>query len=398
MIGDFILKTYDENICTQIEKKSGKSSYPISPEIVQTSSFYFPNYEDFIQISDDEKNNFVYTRGTNPTTHLLEKQLAELEHGEKCKVFSSGMGAITATLFTLLKQGDHLLCVNTVYGETMKFAQYMEKFGVECSHIHLDEGESIESYLKDQTRVIYFESPSSQVYELLDLEVITSIAKARNIYTVIDNTWASPLLQHALDYGVDVVIHSCSKYIGGHSDLVAGAVIGSEALVDEIFEYGHQILGAVNSPFNSWLAIRGLRTLPVRMKQFDESIKSVLDGIKEDPRIGKLFHPYLSTGKQKQLAEKYLSGYGSLFSLQLADPDTDKMIQFVNALEVITVGVSWGGFESLALPVFKGSNAEAVQNRGLSLVHVRIFVGLENPESIIADIKQALDLTYGKVS
>lgn len=388
-------KQFDENICTQIEKKTGKSSYPVSPEIVQTSSFYFPNYEDFIAISEDEKNNFVYTRGTNPTTHLLEKQLAELERGEKCKVFSSGMGAITATLFTLLKKGDHLLTVNTIYGEALKFSNYMEKYGVKTTNIHLKEGESLESYIQENTRIIYFESPSSQVYELLDLEKIASIAKEKNIYTVIDNTWASPLLQHALDYGIDLVIHSCSKYIGGHSDLVAGAVIGKEHLVDEIFEYGHQILGAVNSPFNSWLAIRGLRTLPIRIKQANESIQFVLDGIKDDARISRIFHPYLAEGEQKELADKYLTGYGSLFSLQLADPDTDKMIQFVNALKVITVGVSWGGFESLALPVFKGSNAESVLNRGLSLVHVRIYVGLEHPETILNDIKQALDLTYG---
>lgn len=389
------MSKYNEDICAHIDKKRGEASYPVSPEIVQTSSFYFPNYEDFIKISEDEKNNFVYTRGTNPTTHILEKQLAELEHGEKCKVFSSGMGAITATLFSLLKKGDHLLTINTIYGESLKFAKYMEKFGVETSNIHLEENESIEQYIQDNTSVIYFESPSSQVYEMLDIEKIALFAKENNIYTVIDNTWASPLLQHVLDYGIDLVIHSCSKYIGGHSDLVAGAVIGKKDLVDEIFEYGHQILGAVNSPLNSWLAIRGLRTLPIRMKQFDESIKIVLDGIKDDQRISKIFHPYLSVGKQKELSDKYLDGYGSLFSIQLRDTDTDKMIQFVNSLKVITIGVSWGGFESLALPVYKGTNAKSVLDRGLSLVHVRIYVGLENPVTIIEDIKQALDLTYG---
>ncbi|MBP2097533.1 aminotransferase class I/II-fold pyridoxal phosphate-dependent enzyme [Enterococcus rivorum] len=389
-------KKYVENICCEVEKESVKEYHAMAPEIVQTSSFHFPTAEDFIACSDDEKNNYVYTRGTNPTTEILEKKLARLEGGEKCKVFSSGMGAIAATMFTLLEQGDHVIMVNTIYGEALALIKYMEKFGIERTKIDVSSTDEIALEIKKNTKMIYFESPSSQKFELLDLEKIAAMAKKQQIFTVIDSTWASPLFQHPLSYGIDLVIHSCSKYIGGHSDIVAGAVIGSERLVDNIFENGHQSLGATNSPFNSWLAIRGLRTLAVRMNHQHQAIIQVLDHLLKDHRIAKIFHPYCGTVEQKDLADKYLSGYGSLFAIDLVDEDFGKLKNFLNALEVVTIGVSWGGFESLALPAFKGNNLAAIEKRGLSPAHVRLYVGLEEPMSIVEDIQQALDTAYGK--
>lgn len=389
-------KEYVENICCEVEKGTQKQYHPMVPEIVQTSSFYYQNYEDFIAASEDEKNHYVYTRGTNPTTEILEKKLAKLESGEKCKVFSSGMGAIAATMFTLLEKGDNVIMVNTIYGEALALVQYMEKFGLSVTKIDVEKTDEIENYITDETKMIYFESPSSQKFELLDLEKIAAFAKPNNIYTVIDNTWSSPLFQHPLLHGIDLVIHSCSKYVGGHSDIVAGAVIGNEALVDDIFENGHQSLGAVSSPFNSWLAIRGLRTLAVRMKYQNESIIHVLDGLKEDSRIAKIFHPYCGSAEQQELANKYLSGYGSLFAINLVDEDFEKLKVFVNALQVVTIGVSWGGFESLALPSYKGNNLEKVKKRGLSPAHIRMYVGLEDPQSIVEDIQQALTIAYGE--
>lgn len=389
-------KEHVENICCEVEKESVQKYHTMAPEIVQTSSFHFPTVEEFIACADDEKNNYVYTRGTNPTTEILEQKLARLEGGEKCKVFSSGMGAIAATMFTLLEQGDHLVMVNTIYGEALTLVKYMEKFGIELTKIDVSSTTEIAGAIKENTKMIYFESPSSQKFELLDLEKIAAMAKKKQIYTVIDSTWASPLFQHPLFHGIDLVIHSCSKYIGGHSDIVAGAVIGNEVLVDNIFEKGHQSLGATNSPFNSWLAIRGLRTLAVRMQHQNQAIRQVLDSLLEDSRIAKIFHPYCGSAAQKDLADQYLTGYGSLFAIDLADEDFGKLKKFLNALEVVTIGVSWGGFESLALPAFKGNNLAALEKRGLSPAHVRLYVGLEEPMSIIEDIQQALDVAYGK--
>lgn len=385
-----------ENICCEVEKEKATNYIPMSPPIVQTSSFYYDNYEDFILDSNDEKNHFVYTRGSNPTTATLENMLAQLEDGEKCKVFSSGMGAISATLFSLLNQGDHILMVNTIYGEAVSFAKDLNRFGVSVDRVDISFSSEIEKHIKANTKLIYFESPSSQKFELLDLELVTSIAKAKNIYTVIDATWASPIFQQPLHFGVDLVIHSLSKYISGHSDVVGGAVIGQTKIVDLIFEQGHQALGAVNSPFNSWLTIRGLRTLPLRVNKASESIKYLLDHLKDDSRISKIYHPYCGNDYQKGLANKYLSGYGSLFAIDLADTDFEKLKQFVNSLTILSIGVSWGGFESLVLPAYKGNNEKNLNERGLPISHIRMYIGLEEVESVLEDIVHALDSVYGK--
>lgn len=385
----------DANICAAVDKTNDGNYVPMSTPIVQTSSFYFPTYEDFMAVSDDEKNNYVYTRGSNPTTKSLEVKLAELEGGQKCKVFASGMGAIAATMFTLLGQNDHILMANTVYGEAVSLAKYLGKFGVEVDRVDVNDTAEIMAHVKANTKVIYFESPSSQKFEMLDLQQIADFAHAHGIYTVIDGTWASPLFQKPLASGIDIVIHSMSKYIGGHSDIVGGAVIGNQDIVDDIFEHGHQALGAVSSPFNSWLALRGLRTMPVRMAHLSKAIVTLLDGLTTDSRIKKIYHPYVGNAQQRELADTYLTGYGSLFAIDLVDDDFDKLKIFVDALEVMSVGVSWGGFESLVLPAYKGNNLANLQERGLPASHIRMYLGLEDPTSILADIKQALDQAYG---
>ncbi|MCI1892609.1 MAG: aminotransferase class I/II-fold pyridoxal phosphate-dependent enzyme [Schleiferilactobacillus harbinensis] len=385
------------DIVTEVDKEQAEPFVPMAPEIVQTSSFYFATYEQFMADSADEKNHFIYTRGSNPTIRSLEDKLAWLEGGEKCKVFASGMGAISSTLFTLLRAGDHILMVNTIYGEAVSFAKYLAKFGVVLDKIDVGNTDEIEAHITEQTKMIYFESPSSQKFEMLDLEKIAAMAKTKKIYTVIDGTWASPLFQHPLDHGIDIVIHSLSKYIGGHSDLVGGAVIGKTNLVDNIFANGHQALGAVISPFDAWLAIRGIRTLPVRMAYVDKAIRTVLDQLKNDPRIAKIDHPYCGDAEQQRLASKYLSGYGSLFGMDMADEDFDKLKVFVDSLRVVSIGVSWGGFESLALPSYKGNNKENLVARGLPISHIRMYVGLEDPQTIVTDIQQAMDKAYGKI-
>jgi len=387
------MKKTVEDICSEVEKNN-KSYTPMAPELTQTSSFYYDSYEEFIKRSEDEKNNFVYTRGSNPTTSQLEEKLARLEQGEKCKIFSSGMGAIAATLFSLLKSGDHILMINTIYGEAVSLSNYMQKFGIEQERIDVSQTEDITDYIRNNTKMIYFESPSSQKFELLDLEEIARIAEEKDIITAIDATWASPIFQNPLKYGIDLVVHSLSKYIGGHSDIVGGAVIGKDEIVDYIFEKGHQSLGAVISPFNSWLGLRGLRTLPIRMNYLNNSVKKVIDFLSSDPRISKVFHPYCGNSEQQFLTKKYLSGFGSLLAIELKNNDFDKLKQFINTLELISIGVSWGGFESLVLPAYKGNNEVSLKERGLSLSHIRMYVGLENPESIIQDIKNALDLVY----
>lgn len=386
------------NICTHFGEDQIGNYSPVAPPIVQTSTFRFKSYEDFLKICDDEKNSYMYTRGTNPTTELLEKRLAQLEGGERCKVFSSGMAAISATLLSILEQGDHILTLNIVYGQATSFINSLSKYGIEHTNTFVDTKEDIENNIKENTKIIYLESPSSQFMTLLDLEAISEIAKSRNIITVIDNTWSTPICQKPLRHGIDISIHSCSKYIGGNSDVVSGAVISTNEIIEKIFEFGHQNLGATNSPFNSWLLLRGLRTLPMRLKHQEQSVRKVIDFLQQDDRIEVVHHPLCAGSQQQELANKYLTGYTSLLSFVIKEDDFDKLVKFVNSLRLFQIGVSWGGYESLALPAYKGNNDEQLKNRRMSKMHVRLYVGIEDSESLIQDLKQALDSVYEKVT
>ncbi|MBM6930891.1 aminotransferase class I/II-fold pyridoxal phosphate-dependent enzyme [[Clostridium] spiroforme] len=385
-----------DNICLALNNNDEKNYYTISPEIVQTSSFKFKNFKHYLDVNAHGQFAYTYTRGQNPTTSLLEQKMAQLEGGDDAISFASGMGAISGTILSLIKKGDHILIVNTVYGSSVKLISYLSKFGVESTKIDVLETEDIFDYLQDNTKMIYFESPSSQKFELLDLERIAQAAIERNIFTVIDNTWATPLLQQPLKHGIDVVIHSCSKYIGGHSDLVGGVAIAKKPVIQMIRDFSVTYLGATMSPANAWLAIRGLRTLPVRMKHLDQAVRKVIEFLQNDERIEKIYHPLCGSGQQKDLAEKYLSGMGSLLGIVLKDADENKIATFTDCLQHFTLAYSWGGFESLILPVYKGNNEEELKQRGLALGHMRMYIGLEEPELLIKDIAQALDQAYIK--
>ncbi|MEG0367899.1 MAG: aminotransferase class I/II-fold pyridoxal phosphate-dependent enzyme, partial [Coprobacillus sp.] len=206
-----------ENICLEVEHGFEKGYQTISPEIALTSSFQFKDFDHYVRVNSQGEFAYTYTRDGNPTTAILEEKIASLEGGEVGKAFASGMGAISSTILSLVQQGDHIIIVNTVYGSAVKFIQQMSKFGVECTKIDVIDTEEIFKHIQDNTKMIYFESPSSQRFEMLDLEKISQVANEKNIYTMIDNTWSTPLLQNPLHHGIDIVMHSCSKYIGGHS-------------------------------------------------------------------------------------------------------------------------------------------------------------------------------------
>lgn len=307
------------------------------------------------------------------------------------------MGAISAALLTFASQGDHVLMVNAVYGASANLIRGMSRYGVTSSLVNSSDTAEIIAALRPNTKIIYFESPSSQKFEMVDLVAIAEVAHERGIITMIDNTWSTPLFQHPLAHGIDISIHSCSKYIGGHSDIVCGALIASKRIVREIEEFGFLLLGSTASPMTSFLAIRGLRSLPTRMRTLEINVRKVLDFLSADPRIKKVYHPYVSEGEQRRLAETYLSGYGSLLSFDMADGSLEKLEQFVEQLKLITLGVSWGGFESLVLPVYRRTNTDAVRARGLDATHVRMYVGLEDSADIIEDLSQAFDKAYGKI-
>ena len=209
-----------ENVCLEVDELDFDNYSPISPDIVLTSSFKFKNFDHYVKVNAKEEFAYTYTRDGNPTLNLLETKLARLEKGEAAQMFASGMGAISASILTLAKAGDHIIIVNTVYGSSVKLIKQLSKFGIESTKIDVSDTLEIFDYVKNNTSIIYFESPSSQKFEMLDLELISKFSKDKGIFTIIDNTWSTPLLQNPLVHGIDVVIHSCSKYIGGHSDIV----------------------------------------------------------------------------------------------------------------------------------------------------------------------------------
>lgn len=379
------------NICLSLEHDQ-KEYRSISPEIVQTSSFQFKNFQHYVDVNANNEKSYTYTRGDNPTLEVLETKLASLEKGECARVYASGMGAISATIMSLVNHGDHVLIVNTVYGSSVKFIQSLSRFLIESTRIDVNSTQEIFDHVQENTKMIYFESPSSQKFEMLDLEMISCFARERNILTVIDNTWATPLFQNPIVHGIDIVIHSCSKYIGGHSDLVGGVVITNKDLMKKIDDFGQILLGATMSPVNAWLAIRGLRTLPVRMKAQEQSVKQVIKLLENDPRILKVYHPLSHTAIE--LREKYLKGYGSLLGFVLKDANPVIIEKFIDSLQYFTLAYSWGGFESLVMPVYKGNNEEELKQRGLYLGHIRMYVGLEEVELLLEDIKNALDIAY----
>lgn len=383
-----------ENVCLEVDDQDIDSYNPISPNIVLTSSFKFKNFDHYVKVNCHEESAYTYTRDGNPTLNLLENKIAKLEKGEAGQAFASGMGAISATILTLVKAGDHIVIVNTVYGSSVKLIKQLAKFGVESTKIDVSDTKEIFDYVKENTSIIYFESPSSQKFEMLDLEMISKFARSRNIHTIIDNTWSTPLLQKPLTHGIDVVIHSCSKYIGGHSDIVGGIVVSSKEIIKEITEFGQVLIGATMSPMNAWLALRGLRTLPVRLNSQQETLKDVISFLQTDNRIEKIYHPLCNGPKQQELADKYLEGYGSLLGVVLKDATPEIIKTFIDTLKHFTLAYSWGGFESLVMSVYKGNNIEEIKERNLSLGQLRMYIGLEDSDLLIHDLKSALDAAY----
>lgn len=383
-----------DNVCLEVEHNWEKNYLSVSPEIVQTSTFQFKNFDHYVEVNAHGQHAYTYTRGDNPTLEILEKKIARLEKGECARSYASGMGAISATILSLINKDEHVIIVNTVYGSSVKLIQSLKRFGVESSKIDVCETSEIFDYIQDNTKMIYFESPSSQKFEMLDLELISKFSKDKGIFTIIDNTWSTPLLQNPLVHGIDVVIHSCSKYIGGHSDIVGGVVISSKKIIDEIVEFGQVLLGATMSPMNAWLALRGLRTLPVRLKSQQETLQQVINFLQEDPRIERIYHPLCNGEQQNELAHKYLKGYGSLLGVVLKDANPEIIKRFIDSLEHFTLAYSWGGFESLVMSVYKGNNINEIKERGLSLGQLRMYIGLEDSELLISDLKNALDQAY----
>ncbi|MEX0891811.1 MAG: aminotransferase class I/II-fold pyridoxal phosphate-dependent enzyme [Gemmatimonadota bacterium] len=360
---------------------------PAATPIVQTSLFAHPDLSSLTDALAAEHASHVYTRGQNPTVETLERKLALLEGGEACKAFASGMAAVSAVLMGLLEAGDHVLFVNHTYGPTLQLAEHLGRFGITHSTVLDVSPEAVAAALRPETKLVWLESPGTMLFRLVDVAAVAELARKRGVLTCMDNSWATPLLQKPLALGVDMVVHSATKYLGGHSDVVAGALVTSAARLQRIFYRAYLLNGGALAPFNAFLVLRGLRTLPVRLRQHEADALEVARYLETHDAVAAVHHPAL---REPELAARQLAGTTGLFSFELADASYARVRRFIDALEHFRIGVSWGGVESLVITPSREDNAAALTARGIPPGLVRLSVGLESAELLIADLDQAL--------
>jgi cystathionine beta-lyase len=363
----------------------------INTPVYRASLFSFETYQDYLDERARGPAGTVYSRVSNPTRAALEAKIAHLERADHAIAFSSGMGAISAALLALLKTGDHLLVAMCCYGPTRRLCDtLLSRMGIEVEYFDSRESYDLSRRLKPNTRAIYLESPGTYTLQIQNLRAVTSLARANNISTIIDNTWATPLYQRPIELGVDVVLHTATKYIAGHSDVMAG-LLACNAGIYTVVQPVAEVLGAALSPDDAYLVTRGLRTLPVRLERQGASALALARWLQQRPEVQRVYHPGLPTFPGHSLALAQMSGCSGLFSVSMA-PAAPLAAQhaFVNALAYFSIGVSWGGYESLMLPIGE-SYREAPRVResmGIEDEMYRISVGLESVEDLIADLER----------
>jgi len=362
-----------------------------APPIIETSTFVFDSYEALEEAFANPIEHCIYTRGQNPTVRVAEEKIAALEGAEECRLTASGMAAISSAIMACVKAGDHIVSVNTVYGPAFNFlSKYLPRFSVETTFVEGTDVAEFEAALRPNTMLFYLESPTSGVFKLQDLPAVAALARSRGIRTVIDNSYSTMLLQRPLDMGIDLSVYSATKFLNGHSDVVAGAIVGRRELVNQVYGTELQWLGGIIGPFEAWLIARGLRTLPLRLQQHQQSAMEVAGHLAKHPRVKQLNYPGHPSHPQYELACRQMKGGSSLLSFELDTRDLDAIRRFTNAIQYFGLGVSWGGYESLMfLPIIAHAR-ELPPERWESPGLVRIHVGLEDPIDLIADLDQAM--------
>ncbi len=365
----------------------------VTPPIYETSNFAFGSVAAMREAGQDELANAFYTRGNNPTVEILRRKLAALEGTEDALVFGSGAAAMAAAVLACVHAGDHVVCVQKPYAWTRVLVRdWLPRFGIGVSFVDGADLAAVEAALNPRTKMIVLESPNSLTLEMQDLAAISAIARPRGIRTLCDNSYASPLLQRPAELGIDLVMHSATKYLNGHSDVVAGVVCGPASMIREIFRGPYMTFGAIIGPFEAWLMLRGLRTLGVRMQRVQQSTARIVEFLERHPGIARVYYPGSASDPQRELARRQLQGGSGILSIEVAADDLSGVERFCDSLKLFLLAVSWGGHESLAWPVavaIRGGSAES-NRTGLPWNLVRLSIGLEDPEDLIADLDQAL--------
>ncbi len=361
----------------------------IAPPIIQTSNFAFAKVDEMRKAFADEYSTFLYSRGLNPTVSILSKKLAALDGAEDCLVFNSGAAAIFAAVLANVKAGSHIISVAKPYTWAQKlFNDILPRFNVATIYVDGREVKNFENAIQSNTSIIYLETPNSWNFDLQDLRAIAKIAKQKNIITICDNSYCTPLYQRPIEMGIDLVLQSATKYIGGHSDVVAGVLCGDAKMIERIFNSEFMTIGSGISPFNAWLLLRGLRTLPSRLEKITSTTKIVINYLKQHEKVAEVIFPFDEDFPQYKLAKRQMQGACGLFSFVVKAQTIEEIEKFCESLKHILMAVSWGGYESLIIPGCASIQAGDFDVKNKDHRMMRIFVGLEDAAYIIEDLER----------
>jgi cystathionine gamma-synthase len=395
----------DRNLSTRVVhagEQRIKPHHAITTPVVQTSTYTFENTQDLIDYMEaklwgDESEREEYGRYGNPTVATAEAKLADLDSGEAACLFSSGMAAVTTTLLTLLSAGRHVILTDDCYRRTRQFVtRFLARYGVEATQVPMGDYEALEAAIRPNTKVIFSESPTNPYLRVLDLKKLVAIAKKHKLKTVVDSTFATPINQRPLEFGVDFVIHSATKYLGGHNDLLAGVVVGSDYLIGAVKET-QGMLGDVSDPHTAYLLLRGLKTLELRVQRQNETAAKLAHFLVKHPAVRRVYYPGLVSHPDYEIAAEQMAACGGVVSFEL-ETDLEGTGRFIDQLKIPYIGPSLGGVESLveqvALVSYYELSSEERTEIGISDSLVRLAVGIESAEDLLEDLALALDKAF----
>jgi methionine-gamma-lyase len=365
----------------------------VSPPIWQTTTFYYDSAEEFADVAVAFKPDEFYTRYGNPTHTQVEATLAALEGGQAVLLTGSGMGAVFASIMSHLEKGDHIIAQQNHYaGTSTLLRELLQRWGIEHTVVDQTDIKKFEDAIKSNTKLIFAESPTNPLMQITDLRALSDLGRKKNIKVIVDNTFATPINQRPLDFGVDAVLHSATKYLGGHHDLTAGAVIGSKEFVERAWKFA-LVTGATLSPFDGWLLLRGLRTLGLRVERHNQNGLAIARFLESNPKIKRVYYPGLESHPQHKLAFEQMSGFTGVLSVEFKD-GFKAAERFISSLKLAMRAASLGGFETLVVhpAAMWGLQVSEKQREetGISESLVRISVGLEDEKDLIDDFTQAL--------
>lgn len=364
----------------------------IAPPIIQTSNFRFNKVDELRDAFADEMSTYLYSRGLNPTVDILRKKLAALDGAEDCLVFNNGAAAIFAGVLANVKAGDHIVSVSKPYTWVQRlFDVILPRFGVTTTYV---DGRRTENYFeatKPNTTFYYLESPNSWDFAIQDITAIAAYARQHNITTLIDNSYCTPLYQKPIEMGIDLAMQTATKYIGGHSDTLGGVLSGSHVMMKKIFDSEYLNIGSGIQPFNAWLLIRGLRTLPARLERINRTTQDVVAFVKAHPAVKHILYPFDESFPQYQLAKQQMKEAPGLFSFYVKAESRQQIVTFCESLQHIQMAVSWGGHESLLLPKCAGLQDHEFDAANPDHQMMRLYVGLEEAAYLITDLNQAFE-------